>query len=228
MRRIGTRGVLIGAALIVAVGAASASALVFQGRDDDGTSSLSSQPSASETTRRAATTTSSTTTSTTTTTTTTTTAPPPPPTAPPATEAPAPAPVPVFTPPPPPAASFCDGSGSGVIDAMNGDRGANGLGALCGNGQLQGIAQNWANWMAQNASLTHQDIGAAINGTPFSAMAENILVGPGGMSVGQMESAWMQSAGHRANILSGAYSAAGVGIAYGSDGRVWVAVDFGG
>ena len=111
---------------------------------------------------------------------------------------------------------------------MNGDRGANGLGALCGNGQLMGIAQNWANWMAQNASLTHQDLGAAISSTPFSAMAENILVGPGGMSVDQMESAWMGSSPHRANILSGAYSAAGVGIAYSSDGRVWVAVDFGG
>jgi uncharacterized protein YkwD len=115
-----------------------------------------------------------------------------------------------------------------VIDAMNGDRGANGLGALCGNGQLQGIAQNWANWMAQNASLTHQDLGAVIGGTPFSAMAENILVGPAGMSVDQMESAWMQSPSHRENILGGAYRAAGVGIAYSSDGRVWVAVDFGG
>jgi uncharacterized protein YkwD len=228
MRSIGVRGVLIGAALVVAVGVVSASALVFQGRDET-SSSLSSKPRASATTRRSATTTStSTTTTSTTTSTTTTTTTPPPPTAPPDTEAPAPAPAPVFTPPPPPAASFCDGSGAGVIDAMNGDRGANGLGALCGNGQLQGIAQNWANWMAQNASLTHQDLGSVISGTPFSAMAENILVGPGGMSVDQMESAWMQSAPHRANILSGAYSAAGVGIAYGGDGRVWVAVDFGG
>jgi uncharacterized protein YkwD len=115
-----------------------------------------------------------------------------------------------------------------VIDAMNGDRGANGLGSLCGNAQLQGLAQNWANWMAQNLSLTHQDIGSAIYSTPFYSMAENILDGPAGMSVGEMESAWMQSPGHRENILGGAYSAAGVGIAYSSDGRVWVAVDFGG
>jgi uncharacterized protein YkwD len=227
------RGLLIGATLVVAIGAVSASALVFQGRDDT-SSSLSSKPSTSATTRHGATTTSSSTTTTSTTTsTTTTTAPPPPPTEPPVTEAPAPvaeapAPAPVFTPPPAPVVSFCDGSGSAVISAMNGDRGANGLGALCGNSQLQGIAQNWANWMAQNASLTHQDLGAAIGNTSFSAMAENILEGPGGMSVDQMESAWMGSAPHRANILSGAYSAAGVGIAYSSDGRVWVAVDFGG
>jgi uncharacterized protein YkwD len=115
-----------------------------------------------------------------------------------------------------------------VLAAMNGDRAANGLGALCGNGQLSGIAQNWANWMAANGSLTHQDLNGVIGSTGFSAMGENILVGPSSLSAGQMEAAWMASSEHRANILSGAYSAAGVGVAYSSDGRVWVAVDFGG
>jgi len=115
-----------------------------------------------------------------------------------------------------------------VIDAMNGDRGASGLGALCGSSQLAGYAQSWANWMAQNQSLSHQSLGNVLAGTPFSSVAENILVGPGGMSVGEMEAAWMASPGHRENILNGAYSAAGVGIAYSSDGRVWVAVEFGG
>ena len=38
----------------------------------------------------------------------------------------------------------------------------------------------------------------------------------------------MAVAGHRENILNGAYTAAGVGIAYSSDGQVWVAVEFGG
>ena len=123
---------------------------------------------------------------------------------------------------------MCDGSGNAVISAMNADRAANGLGALCGNGQLAGIAQNWANWMAQHGSLTHQDLAGLLAGVPFSTIAENILAGPGGMSPDQMEAAWMQSAPHRANILGGAYSAAGVGTAFGSDGRVWVAVDFGG
>ena len=111
---------------------------------------------------------------------------------------------------------------------MNGDRAANGLGALCGNGQLAGYAQGWANWMAQNQSLTHQNLGGVLAGTSFSTIAENILDGPAGMSVGQMESAWMQSAPHRQNILNGGLTAAGVGIAYSSDGRVWVVVDFGG
>jgi uncharacterized protein YkwD len=82
--------------------------------------------------------------------------------------------------------------------------------------------------MAQNQSLTHQDLGAVLGGTTFSSVAENILSGPGGMSSGEMEAAWMASPGHRENIMNGAYTAAGVGIAYSSDGRVWVAVEFGG
>ncbi|HEY3671459.1 MAG TPA: CAP domain-containing protein [Acidimicrobiia bacterium] len=111
---------------------------------------------------------------------------------------------------------------------MNGDRTAAGLGQLCANSQLNGYAQSWANWMAQNQSLTHQDLNAVLSGTSFNSVAENILVGPGGMSSGQMEAAWMASAGHRENILNGGYRAAGVGIAYSSDGQVWVAVEFGG
>jgi uncharacterized protein YkwD len=111
---------------------------------------------------------------------------------------------------------------------MNGDRAANGLGALCGNGQLAGAAQNWANWMAQNQTLTHQDLSGVLAGTPFNAIAENILDGPGGMSPGDMEALWIQSPAHRQNILNGAYTAAGVGIAHSPDGRVWAVVDFGG
>ena len=87
---------------------------------------------------------------------------------------------------------------------MNGDRSAAGLGQLCANAQLNGFAQSWANWMAQNQSLSHQDLGAVLGGTAFNTVAENILSGPGGMSAGQMEGAWMASSGHRENILNGA------------------------
>lgn len=111
---------------------------------------------------------------------------------------------------------------------MNGDRGSGGLGQLCASAQLNGYAQSWANWMAQNQSLTHQDLNAVLGGTSFNAVAENILSGPGGMSAAQMEAAWMASPGHRENIMNGTYTAAGVGIAYSSDGRVWAAVEFGG
>jgi uncharacterized protein YkwD len=107
---------------------------------------------------------------------------------------------------------------------MNADRG----GGLCWNNQLAGFAQGWAQTMAANQSLTHQNLNGLIGSTPFHAMGENILVGPAGMSVAQMENAWMNSSPHRANILNGAFHAAGVGVAYDSQGQVWVCVDFGG
>jgi uncharacterized protein YkwD len=115
-----------------------------------------------------------------------------------------------------------------VIDAMNGDRASGGLGALCGSSQLAGYAQAWANWMAQHQSLTHQDLNAILAGTSFSTVGENLLTGPGSMSAGAMEAAWMASPPHRGNIMNGAYTAAGVGMATSGDGAVWVAVEFGG
>ena len=156
----------------------------------------------------------------------------------PAPPAPAPAAASVSEPSPPPPApappqvasspSVCGGSGSAILDAMNSDRAANGLGALCANSQLAGFAEGCANRMAQDGSLTHQDLGGLIGTTPFHAMGENIFVGPPGTSVAQMEATWMGSPGHRANILSGAFAAAASGIATSSDGRVWSCVDFGG
>jgi uncharacterized protein YkwD len=82
--------------------------------------------------------------------------------------------------------------------------------------------------MAANNSLQHSNLQSSISQTNFSTMGENILVGPGSMTASAMESAWMGSAPHRANILSGAFSVAGVGTAIGSDGRIWVTVTFGG
>jgi uncharacterized protein YkwD len=111
---------------------------------------------------------------------------------------------------------------------MDVDRAVAGLAPLCSNGALAAYAQRWATWMAQNQSLTHQDLQALLGGTGFSTVGENILDGPGSMTPAQMEAAWMNSPAHRQNILSAAYSAAGVGIASDSAGQIWVVVNFGG
>ena len=99
----------------------------------------------------------------------------------------------------------CNGGG-GVVGAHNRDRAAAGLAGLCENGQLAGFAEGWAEHMAATGELVHQDIGSTINGTSFFTMGENILVGPAGYSPDQMETAWMNSPTHRANILSGAFT----------------------
>ena len=110
---------------------------------------------------------------------------------------------------------------------MNADRAANGLGPLGWHGGLAGYAQSWANSMAASGSLTHQYLSPMFS-LGLNALGENILVGPNGMSAGAMEATWMNSGGHRANILNGQFTVAGVGTAISSDGRIWVTVDFGG
>jgi uncharacterized protein YkwD len=119
---------------------------------------------------------------------------------------------------------------SGIVNAMNQDRAANGLGGLSYNDQLAGSGAGWSSNIASAGSLFHQDL-AALLGQPawagFRTLGENLLVGPDGMSASQMETAWMNSPGHRANILNGSFTLVGIGITH-SGGRVWVAVEFGG
>ena len=62
----------------------------------------------------------------------------------------------------------------------------------------------------------------------YRAMGENILVGPGSMSAPSIETAWMNSPPHRANILSGAFNVVGIGYFRGPDGRIWAVQEFGG
>jgi uncharacterized protein YkwD len=119
-----------------------------------------------------------------------------------------------------------------VLDAMNWDRGANGVGGLTWSPKLSVLAGVWAGHLAAtNGGLVHQDLASLLGNGDFAeyhTMGENLLVGPGNMSAAQMESMWMNSPGHRANILSGAFNIVGVGRAWSLDGRIWVVVDFGG
>lgn len=132
---------------------------------------------------------------------------------------------------PPAPAGPPDGVTSGVLDAMNRDRAANGLGALGWNNQLSGLGSGWAAHLAgANGGLVHQNLTDVLYSPGYegyNTLGENLLVGPDSMNTDQMEAAWMASSGHRANILRGNFTTAGVGYAYGN-ARIWVAVEFGG
>ena len=85
--------------------------------------------------------------------------------------------------------------------------------------------------MADSGNLAHQNLGALVSSADYDgyrAMAENIFVGTVGMPPGQVEGAWMNSAEHHANILSGNYNIVGIGYFRSGDGRLWVVQDFGG
>ena len=68
--------------------------------------------------------------------------------------------------------------------------------------------------MSQVGSLYHQDLGGIIYSADFYGyytLGENILVGPASIDAGSVESAWMASPPHRANIMSRSFNVVGIG-----------------
>ena len=133
-------------------------------------------------------------------------------------------------PPAPPAQCGMDPTSAAIFNDVNVSRAQNGLPGLAPNGQLTCLAQGWSAYMAATNNFAHRDL-AAVLASPsyggYHTLGENILEGPEGMTADQMHTAWMNSPDHRANILSGAYSSLGIGLAY-ANGQVWATEDFGG
>ncbi len=103
-----------------------------------------------------------------------------------------------------------------VFEATNQDRAAQGLGPLKWDPALAQAAQAHAELMVQRGSLSHQFPGepglaerAAQAGAHFSVIAENVAMGP---NPSGLETQWMHSAPHRANILDPRLNALGVGL----------------
>lgn len=138
---------------------------------------------------------------------------------------PAPAPAPEPTPTPTPGAYQPSAAERQAVDLINADRAKNGLLALTLNSELTRVAHVKAQDMAVNGYFDHN---SPTYGSPFAMMTsfgltyraagENIAKAS---SVTQAERLFMQSSGHRANILSATYTQVGVGIYAGADGTTY-------
>jgi uncharacterized protein YkwD len=137
------------------------------------------------------------------------------------------APAPVKPPPvtPPPVTPVLSADEQAIFNLVNQARASNGLPALTLNAKLVQAAQIQAQAMASLNTMSHElpaakyptltDRAAAV-GYNFSTLGENIAEGyPSPASV---MDAWMNSPGHRANILGAGYIEMGVAIAYSSTG----------
>jgi uncharacterized protein YkwD len=96
-------------------------------------------------------------------------------------------------------------SEAAVVAQTNAARAQNGLPPLAVDPSLMNRARNHARWMAGNRNLAHGQ-----------GVAENI--GMGQTSASEAVSSWMNSSGHRANMLDGGHTRIGVGVAYSSNG----------
>lgn len=95
-----------------------------------------------------------------------------------------------------PAVAYDEGT---IVALANDARAQNGLGGLVRNGSLDAVALNWANQMAANGTLSHNpSVGSQIPGG-WRGWGENVAQGYS--SGAAVHNGWMNSSGHRANIL---------------------------
>tara|TARA_Y100001937_G_C7113538_1_gene329001 strand:- start:1437 stop:1913 length:477 start_codon:yes stop_codon:yes gene_type:complete len=108
----------------------------------------------------------------------------------------------------------------------NRERSRNGRRALVLDKRLTDAAQKHADWMANSNRLSHTGRNGSSPsrrvGSGFGVIGENIAYGQSGY--GEVTRSWMNSGGHRSNILGG-YNAVGFGAAKSKSGRIyWCAV----
>jgi len=109
-----------------------------------------------------------------------------------------------------------------LLNSANRERSALGLRLLRWDDSLARAAQVHAKLMAQQNTLAHQLPGeedfkqrALRAGARFSAIAENIAVGP---SAEGLHTQWMNSPPHRANLLDPELDSVGIAVAHGETG----------
>ena len=113
-----------------------------------------------------------------------------------------------------------------AFTATNANREHEGLKALKANDCLKEAAVRQATLMAQREEIFHQDLGAVMSDCKLNTAGENVAYGYGsGKSV--VNQGWMNSEGHRANILSPSFKLMGIGARKGHDGNWYVAQVFG-
>ncbi|WP_329085268.1 MULTISPECIES: CAP domain-containing protein [unclassified Streptosporangium] len=153
--------------------------------------------------------------------------------APTTTTAPTPAPSASATPtrPTTPTTAPTSAPGSSVSEEVvrltNAERQKGGCGPLASDPQLRSAAQGHSDDMAAKNYFSHtsqdgRDMTDRIKASGFSPMrawAENIAMGQ--RTPAEVVTAWMNSSGHRANIMNCAYTHLGVGVANSSRGIYW-------
>ena len=138
---------------------------------------------------------------------------------------PAPAPVPQPNPP-----AQTGGEQQQAFNLLNADRAANGLPPLRLSSELSALAGDYAQDMINRKFFSHTNPEGQ---SPFDRMNQrNIRYGYAGenlainSSVATAENAFMNSPGHRANILNSHYTQVGLGVRHSANGSVYVVQEF--
>ncbi|NLV54247.1 MAG: CAP domain-containing protein [Acidimicrobiales bacterium] len=96
-----------------------------------------------------------------------------------------------------------------VASYLNSDRRSHGLRSLPTSESLNRKAQAWADHLARSGSLSHSRLSSGVSGC-WRRLAENVGYGSSARAV---QTAYMKSSGHRANVLNSVWTHVGVGYA---------------
>ncbi|MGH2370266.1 MAG: CAP domain-containing protein, partial [Chloroflexota bacterium] len=116
-----------------------------------------------------------------------------------------------------------------VLALVNAARADHGLAPLADNAALTRAAQSYAETMASTDCFSHScgpvpdmvQRAEQAGYSPWTALGENIAAGY--RTPEEVVAAWLESPGHRANILNDNFRDSGVGVAYGGRyGIYWV------
>ncbi len=113
-----------------------------------------------------------------------------------------------------------------VVELVNAERAKNGLSALTLDSSVSNVARTKSKDMATNnyfshTSPTYGGAGSMLSqfGIKYTAYGENIASGQ--KTPQEVVTAWMNSSGHRANILASDFTKIGVGYATNSSGKAY-------
>jgi uncharacterized protein YkwD len=111
-----------------------------------------------------------------------------------------------------------------IAALVNVERAAAGLPPVALSGCAQTFAVTWSRHMAATGDFSHQSLTPIMTGCGARGAGENIAYGA--TSPEQFMTMWMNSPGHRANILRASFTHLGVGLATGAGGRWYATQDF--
>jgi uncharacterized protein YkwD/ribosomal protein L24E len=118
-----------------------------------------------------------------------------------------------------------------LFKRLNDERATRGQSALQWDCGLANYAKSWSGTMASGGTATgfrHSNISNLLNSGRLSWVGENIAWASGpGVSSSTLHRMWMQSQGHRDNMLSPTYNVVGIGVYCAADGKVWATQNFG-
>lgn len=111
-----------------------------------------------------------------------------------------------------------------ILVLVNSERAKQGLPPLTLVSCADKFAGSWAARLAQTGNFAHQSLSPIMQACSARGAGENIAYG--NVSADAMMTMWMNSPGHRANILNASYTGIGVGAVKTSSGRWYGVEDF--